>query len=243
VQRYDRRALVLDGAESRLGAASLALVSQGIDPLYARDAEEAVLLACEQRERIAALIVPGTIALQDLDDALERLVARLVIGPESVLIVAPPRQRAYLGALRERGIRWALWEPYEAAELRFVVTAALATGDALEPRRGLRVPIRLPVSLRHERATREAEITNLSVGGAYVALAAPPEVGASLVLEFPIGERMLRTSAQVAHRREAPGEGRAEAGPGMGVCFAPLASLEARLLEGFVRERVESFRI
>jgi hypothetical protein len=243
VQRYDRRALVLDGAESTLGAASLALVSQGIDPLYARDADEAVLLACEQRERIAALIVPGTIALPDLDAALERVLARLVIGSESVLIVAPPRQRAYLGALRERGIRWVLWEPYDAAELRFVVTAALASGDALEPRRGLRVPIRLPVSLRYGRATREAAILDLSVGGAFVALSAPPEVGASLVLEFPLGERLLRASARVAHRREAAAESRAEAGSGMGVCFTPLAPLEARLLEGFVRERVDSFRI
>jgi hypothetical protein len=160
-----------------------------------------------------------------------------------VLVVAPPRQRAQLGALRDRGIRWVLWEPYDASELRFVVSAALASGDALEPRRGLRVPIRLPVSLRYERVTREAEILNLSVGGAYVALVAPPEVGASLLLEFPIGERLLRTSAQVAHRQEQAGGSRAEAGPGMGVCFAPLATLEARLLEGFVRERVESFRI
>jgi hypothetical protein len=243
VQRYDRRALVLDGADSRLGTAALALVSQGIDPVYAGDADEAVLLACEQRERIAALVVPGSLALPDLDAVLERLASRLVIGPESVLIVAPPRQRAHLGALRDRGIRWVLWEPYDASELRFVVTAALATGDALEPRRGLRVPIRLPVSLRHERATREAEIRNLSVGGAWVALPTPPEVGASLLIEFPIGERLLRTSAQVAHRQEEAGRSGSDAGPGMGLAFAPWAPLEARLLEGFVRERVESFRI
>jgi hypothetical protein len=243
VQRYDRRALVLDSADSRLGTASLALVSQGIDPLYAAHLDEAVLLACEQRERIAALVVPGTLTLPDLDAALERITSPLVIGPESVLIVAPPRQRAHLGALRERGIRWVLWEPYDASELRFVVAAALASGDALEPRRGLRVPIRLPVSLRHERATREAEISNLSVGGAYVALSDPPELGASLLLEFPIGERLLRTSAQVAHRQEDAGSSRADAGPGMGVAFAPLASVEARLLAGFVRERVDSFRI
>ena len=243
MQRYDRRVLVLDTPDSALGAASLTLVSQGIDPLYACDADEAVLLACEHRESIAALVVPGVLALAELDAALERLTARLVIGPESVLVVAPPRQRAHLGALRDRGLRWVLWEPFDAAELRFVAAAALASGDALEPRRGLRVPIRLPVSLRHERATQEAEIRNLSVGGAWVALPTPPEVGASLLLEFPIGERLLRTSGQVAHRRVANGGSRGDAGPGMGVAFAPLPEVEARLLEGFVRERVESFRI
>jgi hypothetical protein len=243
VQRYDRRALVLDTSASALGTAALALVSQGIDPLYAPDVDEAFLLACEYRERVAALVVPGALPLAGLDAALARIGPRLPFGRDAVLIVAPPRQRAHIGALRERGIRWVLWEPYEAAELRFVVAAALASGDALEPRRGLRVPIRLPVSLRHERATRDAEIRNLSVGGAYVALDAPPEIGASVLLEFPIGERLLRTHAQVAHRREAPAESTSEVGPGMGVAFAPLSPLEARFLEGFVRERVDSFRI
>jgi hypothetical protein len=243
VQRYDRRALVLDGPDSGLGVASLVLVSQGLDPLYAHDADEALLLCCEHGKRIAALVVPGTLPVAELDAALERLMPRLAIGPESLLIVGPPRERAHIVALRDRGVRWVLWEPYDAEELRFVVAAVLASGDSLEPRRGLRVPIRLPVRVRHARRESEGEICNLSVGGAYVALAAPPEAGASVLLEFPIGERLLRTSAQVAHRQEVQGASRAEAGPGMGVAFTPLPALEARLLEGFVRERVESFRI
>jgi hypothetical protein len=243
VERYDRRALVLDTSASALGTAALALVSQGIDPLYASDTDEAFLLACEYRERVAALVVPGALPLADLDTALSRIGPRLPFGREAVLIVAPPRHRTHVGALRERGIRWVLWEPYDASELRFVVAAALATSDALEPRRGLRVPIHLPVSVRHERATREGEIRNLSVGGAFVALDEPPEIGASVLLEFPIGERMLRTSAQVAHRREGPAASAADPGAGLGVAFAPLAELESRFLEGFVRERIDSFRI
>jgi hypothetical protein len=243
VERYDRRALVLDTADSGLGRAVLALVSQGIDPLYASDLDESVLLASEHGARIAALVVPGVLPLTMLDAMLERLRPRLAIGGESLLIVGPPRERARLAALRERGVRWVLWEPYEAGELRFAVSAVLASGDVLEPRRGLRVPIRLPVSLRHARRAAEAEIENLSVGGAWVALAEPPEVGASLLLEFPIGERLLRCSAQVVHRLEAAQPSRGETAPGMGVAFAPLGSLDARLLEGFVRERVESFRI
>jgi len=61
-------------------------------------------------------------------------------------------------------------------------------------------------------------------------------------VEFPIGERMLSVSAVVAHRsdRARPSPQR---GPGMGVAFSGLAPLEARLVEGFVRERVDSFRL
>jgi PilZ domain len=242
VQRYDRSTLVFDGADSALGGATLELVSLGLDPLYANDEAELVLLAREHRDRIAALVVPGTLPLERLDAIRERVTPLLPGGNAAIVVVAPPRQRAVLAALRGRGIRWVVFAPYEASELRFAVAAALATGDVLEPRSGLRVPIRLPVSVCHAGSTRTGEITNLSVGGAYVALAQPPGLGARVSLGFPIGERMLSVSASVAHRGDGPRPG-SSGDPGMGVAFSAVGLLEAQLIEGFVRERIESFRL
>ena len=241
--RYGRLALVYDSSESALGAAALRLAQHGLAPLYARNEDELTLLARERRDRIATLVVPGSLSLSALDALLARAARALPNGHASVVVVAPPRERLHLQALRERGIRWAVFAPYEANELRFAVAAALASGDALEPRRGLRVPIRLPVSVRHARATRSGEITNLSVAGAYVALPHPPEPGAALSLEFPIGERLLSVQASVAHRRELPRPWQSESRPGMGVGFSGLSPLEAHLVEGFVRERVDAFRL
>ena len=242
MQRYDRRALVFESADSGLGAVALGLVALGLDPLYANDEDELALLAREHGDRIAALVVPGALPLERLDAVTQRVRGWLPGGTAAVVVVAPPRQRAVLGALRERGIRWVVFAPYDASELRFAVAAALGSGDALEPRSGLRVPIHLPASVCHAERTRSGEITNLSVGGAFVALAEPPEPGAVLRLEFPIGERMLSVRAVVAHRsggaRPSP-----NGAPGMGVAFSGLAPLEARLIEDFVRERTESFRI
>jgi len=243
VPRYDRLALVHDTPDSRLGAAALGLIAHGLDPFYSCDLDETVLLAGQEARRIAALVVPGAMALPALDRLLAGTVRHLAGGAAAIVVVGPPRQRTRLAALRERGIRWVVWEPYDASELRFAVAAALASGDALEPRRGLRVPIRLPASVRNARVTREGELRNLSVGGAYVALSDPPELGAALLLEFPIGERLLRAQASVVHRQVAPGDGRSERGPGMGVAFSGQTPLETRWLEGFVRERIESFRI
>jgi hypothetical protein len=243
VQRYDRLALVCDTPESALGAAALGLLQQGLDPLYTTDAHEACQLALQEQSRIAALVVPGALELSRLDPLLRQIVPRLAGGAAAIVVVAPPRQRSSLVALRDRGIRWVVWEPYDASELRFAVAAALASGDVLETRRGLRVPLRLPVAIRNARLSREGELRNLSVGGAYVALSEPPESGASLGLEFPIGERMFRTQATVAHSQCAASDRSAERGPGMGVAFTGVTPLEARLVEGFVRERVESFRI
>lgn len=236
--RYDRLTLVFDSETSRLGAAALRLVADGIDPLYACDEDELMLLAREHKGRIAALVVPGELPLERIDSVLKRVESGLGGVRVASVVVAPPRQRALLAALRERGVRWVVFAPYDASELRFAVAAALATGAALEPRRGLRVPIRLPVSVRHARETRPGEIANLAVGGAFVAIAEPPEPGAAISLEFPIGERMLRVQALVAHRSD-------EARPliGVGVAFSGLSPLDGHLIEGFVRERIDSFRL
>jgi len=243
VERYGRLALVFDTAESALGSAALDLIQLGLDPLYAHDLDELMLLARERKDHIAALVVPGALTLEGLDALLARVGRGLPGGVASVVVVAPQRRRSHLLALRDRGIRWVLFAPYDASELRFAVAAALATGDTLEPRRGLRVPIRLPVSVRHARATREGVITNLSVGGAFVALPDPPEPGAALSLEFALGERLLHLQASVAHRVQEDRPGQAEGKPGMGVAFAGLSDLDARRVEGFVRERVDSFRL
>ena len=242
MQRYDRRALVFDGADSALGAVALGLVGLGIDPLYANEEDELVLLAREHRERIAALVVPGTLPVERLDAVTQRVAELLPGGNAAVVVVAPPRERGLLGAFRKRGIRWVVFAPYDSSELRFAVAAALASADALEPRSGLRVPIRLPARVAHAGSLHSGEIMNLSLGGAYVALAEPPEPGAVLRVEFPLGERMLSVEAVVAHRRDRVRPG-PDCGPGMGVAFSGLAPLEARLLEGFVRERVESFQL
>jgi hypothetical protein len=235
VKRYDRRALVLDPPASAL---ECGLGVTGIEPLYAKDANDAVLLAGEHGDQIAALVIPGTLSLDELDLMLERLMPRLEIGRGAVLVVAPPRLRAHLAGLRERGVCWAVWEPFDADELHFAVTATLSSDDALEPRRGLRVPIRLPIQVRFEGQEREGEVVNLAMGGAYVSLPDPPEQDASVVVQFPIGERMLETQARVAHRRSEGGSG-----PGMGLAFGGLAASDERLLDGFVRERVNSFRL
>lgn len=241
MQRYDRLTLVLDGADHALGAGALGLVARGLDPLYARDEDELVLLAHEHRERVAALVLPGALSLERLDAVWARL-GRLLPGREgAVVVVAPPRQRPLLAGLRARGLRWVVFAPYDACELHFAVMAALSSGDALEPRAGLRVPIRLPAGVLHAGRERPGEIRNVSLGGCFVALDAPPAPGETLGIEFPVGERPLCATAVVRHRRGEPGNPHAE--PGMGIAFTGLPPDGARLLEGFLRERVDSFRL
>jgi hypothetical protein len=159
------------------------------------------------------------------------------------VIVGPPSDRSALRALRDRSLSWGLREPYDAAEFRFVVSAALATEDKLEPRNGLRVPVALPITITHEGEASPGVVRNLSIGGAYVALAPPAAPGSAIDLELGLGDHRFAAGATVVYRQEAGALGRAVQEPGMGIALRGVSEADRAILAGFIRERVESFRL
>lgn len=241
--RYERFALIYDPEHSRLGSEALGLVERGIDPLYASDPDEAHLLALQETGRVGALVLPGGLPLDQLDALLDRITPQLWAGPAAVVLVGPPGDRATLRALRDRGLAWMLREPYDASEFRFVVSAALATEDKLEPRSGLRVPIALPATLRAAGEASDAATRNLSIGGAYVAVTRALAPGADVELSLGLGERALSLAATVVYCQARPAWGRAEREPGVGVAFRGVSDADRAALASFIRERVDSFRL
>lgn len=234
--------MILDPGVGELGASALGLIARGIDPLYAADLDEAQLLLGEER-RVGALVLPGTLPLASLDAALDRLASQLRGGTAAVVIVRPPRERAHLRALRDRKIQWVVRPPFDTAELRFAVSAALASADELDPRTGLRVPMRLPARVRADGAEVEGRILDLSLSGAYVALPEPPAVGRPVLVQLAVGDRAVALEGRVVHRLAEPEPGRAADEPGIGISFRPPAERDQRILECFVRARVDSFRL
>ena len=241
--RYDRYALILDPERSRLGIEAVGLVDRGIDPLYAADPHEALLLARQESHRLGALVVPGSLSMATFDAVVAKVAPELWAGAGAIVVVDPPADRGALRALCDRGIRWALREPYDAAEFRFVVSAAFATDDSLDPRGGLRVPIHLPARVATAAGAREAMVRNLSVGGAFVALADPPPPRSELGLELRLGEAELRCQATAVYGQPAGIPNRAIQEAGMGVAFRGIGEAESKQLRDFVRERIGGFRL
>lgn len=241
--RYERYALIFDPDHSRLGTEALGLVERGIDPLYAGDPDEAHLLALQETGRVGALIVPGTLPLSLLDALVDRISPQLWAGTAAVVVVDPPADRALLRALRDRELSWLLREPYDAAEFRFVVAAALAAEDKLDPRSGLRVPISMPAVVTIDGVRRDGFVRNVSIGGAYVALEAPPEAGARIGLALDLGDRPLEVNATVAYCQATAAAGRAVRESGMGVAFRGLDEAERAAIAAFIGERIRSFRL
>lgn len=241
--RYERYALIFDPSHSRLGTEALGLVERGVDPLFTSDPDEAHLLALQESGRVGALIVPGTLLLSVLDTLIDRIGPQLWAGTASVVVVDPPEDRAQLRALRDRQLSWMLREPYDASEFRFVVAAALATHDELDPRSGLRVPISIPAVVTVDGERRDAFVRNVSIGGVFIAIDAPPEVGTRIRVELSVGDLPLDAAADVAHRQAAGTSGGAVRESGMGVAFRGLADAERALIAAFVGDRVRSFQL
>lgn len=242
--RYERYALIFDPTQaSRLGVEALGLVERGIDPLYAGDVDEVHLMALQETGRVGSLVVPGLLPLETLDVLIDRIAPQLWAGPRSIVVVGPPDDRSVLRALRDRGIAWVLREPYDASEFRFVVAAALATEDKLDPRGGLRVPLTIGLSIRHAGTSEEGFVRNLSIGGAYVALASPPAPGSVIHVSLPIGEFELAVDASVVYTQRPDVAGRAVREPGMGIAFRGLAERDRVRLADFIAERTNSFRL
>jgi hypothetical protein len=241
--RYDRYALILDPERSRLGIEAVGLVDRGIDPLYAADPHEALLLARQEGHRLGALVVPGSLSMATFDTVIEKVAPELWAGAGAIVVVDPPPDRGRLRALCDRGIRWALREPYDAAEFRFVVSAAFATDDTLDPRRGLRVPIHFPTAVEAPDGVLPGMVRNLSVGGAFVALPVPPQPRTEIALELHLGERELRCQATSVYRQSEGVPGRAIQQAGMGVAFRGVGEADSKRLQEFLRERIGGFRL
>ena len=241
--RYERYALIFDPSHSRLGTEALGLADRGIDPLFTSDPDEAHLLALQETGRVGALIVSGATPLALLDVLIDRICPQLWAGPAAVVVVDPPADRGLLRALRDRELSWVLREPYDAAEFRFVVAAALATEDKLDPRSGLRVPISMPALLTIDGARRDGAVRNLSIGGAYIAIDTPPDAGTQIRVDLAIGERPFEVAAAVAYVQAAGAAGRAVQEGGMGVAFRDLDDTERAALAAFIGERIGSFRL
>jgi PilZ domain len=241
--RYERYALIFAPGQSRLGSEALGLVERGIDPLYASDVDEAHLLALQETGRVGALVVPGDLPLAMIDVLIDRIAPQLWAGPAAIVVVGPPDDREFLRQLKDRLLSWVLREPYDAAEFRFVVAAALSTEDKLESRAGLRVPISQPVRVTTAGRPEAGFIRNLSIGGAYIALDVPPTPGTRIQVACQLGPQALATEAVVVYCQTPGLTGRAVRESGMGVAFRNLDDAARSALAVFVDERTRSFKL
>jgi len=238
-----KSALVVDDAKGGLGQVALRLIRLGIDSYYAKDVVEAWLLAQQEADSIRVLLVaPGAD-----QDGIARILA-LLRGhasalPRSVVAIGPCPDEATRAGLRDTGVEWALWEPYDESALRMVLASAMAPALEGEPRRAERLPTTLLGRAFKGLHRRDGLVCSLSTDGAFLEMPHPYEEGTRITLEIDVEGVSLVTKAEVRYTRERGGAGASEHPAGMGVAFREIAPDARDRLARFLAEQTRRFGV
>ena len=240
---YERFALILDSEQTLLGRTAVRLVELGVDALYAKDVDEAVLLARQESSRLGAVLVPSGLAVEAGAGPLERVWSQLAAGPAGLVLVGEEPEPGLLVELHERGARWCLWEPYTERELRFVTTAAMSTGYAGNQRKHPRIATSIETTVFMGRYPKPSVVHDLSLGGAFLAAEDPFLEGSHLSIDIalPGGSLLAKAEVVMAHTRDKLV--REDTPEGMGIVFKSFAASSEELLRDFVRDWIRRFQL
>jgi len=232
--KREGRMLLVDDGSGSLGTVALRLGHLGIDVHYASAVDEAHLFIAQERENIRLIAFTPTIDPVEARNVLDNLTQ--TIGEERHFIVIGERpDDARRLELREMGVDWVLWAPFNDAELRYVAKRAMTLREDLVARAEIRVPVDLTASVWSGERREVAVVSSLSAGGAFIELSEPFEEGDSLRIDLDLGSDHFRGFARVVHVQIEDPDQPSETS-GVGVRFYGTERDEQRLLRKAVTE-------
>lgn len=236
----ERYALSFDSDEECIGEVALRLLRMGIDVLYAKTADEALLLAGDAGDLVHAVIVPPTVAIEELKRICGRIEGPREGKPASIVVIGERPDDEVRAGLREAGAEWAVWTPADDSALRFAVNAAMTLPSEIVPRSEPRVPTSLMASFWNDGNRGDAVAYTLSSRGAFLETPRPAPANSELKVEVWLAGAPISTGARVVYVN-APGDGRRVSWPvGMGVVFDGLSDKHQAKLRDYVSEQAAS---
>ena len=238
-----RCALIVDDEANSLGDVALRLIRIGIDVFYANGRAEAWLLAQQEAANIRLLLFPPTI---DFDDALAVAACLRSEAPKvglNLLVIGKRPDEAKRRRLREGGVEWALWEPDDESCLRSIVSEAMSPLDGVErpaQRRNRRLPTTLLARAFVGTCRKDAIVSTLSLGGAFLETPRPFPAGTRIRLEIALPEVPLLLKAEVVYHRDTSDGSQPI---GMGLEFSDLAPEAEEQLGVFLFDQEDLFGI
>jgi hypothetical protein len=235
--------LVADESDCSLGPMALRLTRIGIDPLYANDQDEALLLAEQEKRMIGAVCFPSTLDPAGIDSLVKKVTERAGLRAASMIPVGERPDDEALLAMRELGICWALWGESTDEDLRFVLAHVIEQHNPDDLRFEPRVPADF-VAAKLCKGTLElqARVVDLAVTGAFLQTDRPraDRTAGTLELELPSGTCRQRATVRWT-RDEVDSSDPRELHVGMGVQFEVL-DIDAEDLEAPDPEEMNELR-
>ncbi len=236
---YERRILIVDGAEGELQRLAVELMRRDYGVHYVNDLAEAQLLAQEERGQIRAVLIATSVGLGGVQD----LARRLVVAPAAIIPMGERPDDEVVADLSRQGVRWQLWGAAADEAIRFVLASVLSEQDPFELRFYLRVPTHLTGSLEVGEEKGDVALRDISVGGACLLGRIVGAEGDTGRLRFSIGKRPLDLPVRIAWCADDSGDGVGVAGVAFSEVDPETGQAIDELVDGVVgkhRLRVES---
>ncbi len=219
------------------------IVLLGYRTLRANDIETAVDLVRRQAQPVRVVMFPPEAQFTNRSAQLGRI-GGAAGGLGLRMIVSGQRPAiSELGALKRDGARFCLWRPFNDAELRFVLNAALYDPTRGEARPNVRVPTSLIARAKAASGEKPGLLYNLSTTGAFVETLRPNLPGGriQLTIEFPDGAVALHAVVVFAN---VPGNLQRPNLPiGMGMKFEGMTGAQSERVAKYVSERVRAYEL
>lgn len=241
--RNERSQILLFGFGKAHDELAGRIVVLGYRALRANDLESAVHLIRRQDQPVRVLMFSPDAPFADRTHDLRRMGdASGALGLRSIVSGTQPNA-AGLAALKRDGVRYALWEGFHDAELRFTLNAALYDETRGQLRPALRVPASLVARIKSSSGEKAGMLYNLSATGAFIETPRPNMPGGRITLTIEFSGGAVSTPANVVFAN-VPGNLQKPNLPlGMGVKFAGISPEAAERVAKYISERARSYEL
>ena len=209
----------------------------------ASSTEDALPALERSTEPIRAVLLSVPHSLDDLGLALGRLrehapsdfLRFVATGPEP-----SPRERE---ELREAGVEFGLWKPFEDAALRFVLNEALQDASIAEARRAPRAPTTLLARVFSSVGQKAALVYSLSERGGFLETLRPTSTTGHVRVEIPLPSGTVTVEARVVVTNVPGNLHKPNLPMGMGVEFTDVPEETRCALAEYVDSLIQHFRL
>ena len=236
-------ALIIDDDDNPLGEVTLRLLRLGIDVLYSKGSDEAWLLAQQEAERISTLLFPPSVPVGAIQSILDCLRSNAIDVPRNLVVIGARPDEEQRARLRECGVRWALWEPYDESALRSVVSSAMSAKHEVETREEPRLPTTLLGRVFMGTHRKDVIVYTLSGQGAFLETPSPFLTGSKIALEMALPQQTVMAKAEVIYAKSAQEGGPPGQPNGMGVAFTKMDPGSRERLEAFLEDQDNRFAV
>ena len=237
--------VVIEGSPGRLNELARRIRLQGAEPIVATGTTEAGSLLPQPGAdmSVAAVLLDASLASRSLKKELQRLRTAARGLELFFLAVGEDPEPSARKKLRAAGIRYALWDPFDDATLRFQLNRAWNADRDDHKRANPRIPTYLHAQVGGGQRVKDGVVYSLSIQGAFIETPRASMAGATVDLAIRLPTCFIETKARVVFANVPGNLQRPNLPLGMAVRFELVDAQTSKRLKEYVKDRLAQLEV